>query len=115
MAEIITIICKRTVVSTKPVQAGKSYPLSVLDRHMEHNHVRMVLYYPSMGAPTEPGEITGRLRESLAVTLTHFPIVTGRLQKNDNDQWMIKCNDAGVRMLEAKAKGSLEEWLRKFG
>ncbi|PQP92781.1 protein ECERIFERUM 26-like [Prunus yedoensis var. nudiflora] len=112
MAEIITIICKRTVVSTKPVQAGKSYPLSVLDRHMEHNHVRMVLYYPSMGAPTEPGEITGRLRESLAVTLTHFPIVTGRLQKNDEDQWMIKCNDAGVRMLEAKAKGSLEEWLR---
>ncbi|CAN6721156.1 unnamed protein product [Malus baccata var. baccata] len=112
MAELITFICKRTVVSTKPVQAGKTYPLSVLDRHMEVNHLRMVLYYPSTGLPTKPGEITTKLRESLAVTLTNYPIITGRLQKNDKEQWMIKCNDAGVRMIEAKARGSLEEWLR---
>ncbi|KAM2544694.1 hypothetical protein TB1_016351 [Malus domestica] len=41
--------------------------------------------------------------------------MTSRLQKNDKDQWMIKCSDVGVRMIEAKARGSLEEWLTNVG
>ncbi|XP_065879568.1 uncharacterized protein [Euphorbia lathyris] len=54
--------------------------------------------------------------------LTCFPIVTGimdenfvgRLVKDEKGKnWMIKCNDAGVRMVEAKLKGSLDDWLDK--
>ncbi|KAJ6674050.1 TRICHOTHECENE 3-O-ACETYLTRANSFERASE [Salix viminalis] len=44
--------------------------------------------------------------------LTSFPNVTGRLMKNPEGQWMIKCNDAGVRMVEARIKGSVENWLK---
>ncbi|GAV70535.1 Transferase domain-containing protein [Cephalotus follicularis] len=113
MADMITYICKRTVVSTKPVQPGKYYPLSVLDRLMERNHIRMVFYYRSTG-DREAGETTKKLRESLSEMLTFFPIVTGRLLKNNEGQWMIKCNDAGVRMVEARAKGSVDEWLKQL-
>lgn len=108
----VTFVCKRTVVSTKPVTPGKFSPLSVLDRLMEKNYLRMVFHYPPIGGMSEPGQVTHRLRETIAETLSHFPVVTGRLLRNDKGQWMIKCNDAGVRMIEARAKGSVEDWLK---
>ncbi|GLT97657.1 hypothetical protein SLE2022_152120 [Rubroshorea leprosula] len=111
MSNDITYICKRTVVSTKPVQPGKFFSFSVLDRLMEQNHLRIVYYYQTGGDAGELGKATKKLRESLSELLTNFPIMTGRLQKNSEGHWMIKCNDAGVRMIEAKAKGSVEEWL----
>ena len=111
MATNVSYICKRTVVSTKPVEPGKYFPLSVLDRYMENNHIRMVYYYQTSGEG-ELGELTKKLRETLSEMLTHFPIVTGRLIKGERGHWKVKCNDAGVRMVEAKAKGSVEEWLR---
>ncbi|KAL7166186.1 hypothetical protein ACSBR2_036962 [Camellia fascicularis] len=43
--------------------------------------------------------------------LRSFPMVTGRLLKNDEGKWMVKCNDVGVRIVEARIKGSLEGWL----
>ncbi|KAF5748215.1 protein ECERIFERUM 26 [Tripterygium wilfordii] len=111
MSQLVTHICKRTVVSTKPVQPGKYYQLSVLDQVMEQNHIRIVYYY-GYRAAMEAGETIKKLRESLAEMLTWFPMATGRLQRNVKGDWMIKCNDAGVRMIEARAKGSVEEWLR---
>lgn len=111
MAAEISYICKRTVVSSKPVQQGKFFPLSVLDRHMENNHIKVVYYYQTSGERV-PGEVTKKLRETLSEMLTHFPILTGRLVRDDKGHWKIKCNDAGVRMVEATAKGSVEGWLR---
>lgn len=109
----IVYICKRTVVSTKPVQPGTHHPLSALDRHMEKNHLRVVCYYKGLMGKEEAGEITKRLKETLSEVLTHFPIMTGRLIQNDKGHWMIKCNDAGVRVVEARAKGRVEDWLRR--
>ncbi|PON57940.1 Transferase [Parasponia andersonii] len=109
MAEV-TYLCKRTIVSTKPVPPGKYFPPSVLDRLMEKNHIRMVFYYPKM---IMTGHVNHVLRESLSELLTSYPAVTGRLLRNEEDgQWIIKCNDAGVRMVEARAQGSLEDWLK---
>ncbi|CAL1409407.1 unnamed protein product [Linum trigynum] len=112
---MVTYICKRTVVSTKPVQPGKRHSLSVLDRAMGENHLKMVYYLKATTTPDkyyEPGEITKMLRESISETLTFFPVITGRLVKEEDGRtWMIKCNDAGVRMVEARAQGSVDEWL----
>lgn len=112
MAEV-SWICKRTTVSTKPVQAGKFCSLSALDRIMEHNDLRIVFYYRS---PKERkvGESIKMLRESLSETLSAYPIVTGRLLKTPEGHWMIKCNDAGVRTVEARAKGSVDKWLQNL-
>ncbi|CAJ1972120.1 unnamed protein product [Sphenostylis stenocarpa] len=101
----------KTVVSTKAVEPGKYFPLSALDRHMENNHIRLVCYYQYSGEAVELGEVTKKLRHSLSEMLTHFPIVSGRLTRDERGHWKIKCNDAGVRVVEAKAKGSVEGWL----
>ncbi|XP_031373805.1 protein ECERIFERUM 26-like [Punica granatum] len=117
MAEV-NYICKRTVVSTKPVQPGKSHPLSVLDRLVEPSrHVMVVYYYRTDRSRERLGEVTQKLREGLAEVLTYFPPVTGRLVRTESrgsgeGGWSVKCNDAGVRMVEARAKGSVEDWLR---
>ncbi|CAM8967431.1 unnamed protein product [Rhodiola kirilowii] len=108
----VTRICKRTLVSTKPVQRGKVYDFSVLDRTMEHNHLKAVYYYRTRPGKYSTGELTSRLRESLSAMLTWYPMVTGRLVRDENGHWMIKCNDAGVRTVEATATGSVEECLR---
>ncbi|XP_065850756.1 protein ECERIFERUM 26-like [Euphorbia lathyris] len=108
-----TYTCKLTVVSSDPVQPGKSFPLSVLDRTMEPNHLRILYYYRTPGG-RDVGETTKKLRISLSEMLTCFPIVTGRLVKDEKgEKWMVKCNDAGVRMVGAKLKGSLDDWLDK--
>lgn len=106
----ISSICKRTVVSSEPVQSGKTCQLSVLDRIMEKHNVRIVLYYKN--PVKDGGETKRKLIESLAELLSSFPIITGRLTKMPEGHWMINCNDAGVRIVEAKAEGNVEEWLR---
>ncbi|KAK7377260.1 hypothetical protein VNO80_02682 [Phaseolus coccineus] len=111
MASEVSYICKRTVVSTKAVEPGKYFPLSVLDRYMENNHIRVVCYYQSSREVVELGEMSKKLRESLSEMLTDFPMVSGRLTRDERGHWKIKCNDAGVRVVEAKAKGSVEGWL----
>ena len=112
MADDPRFICKRTVVSTKEVKPGKICPLSVLDHSMELNRIRIVIYYNYLKKFSD-GEVTIKMRESLAELLTSFPMVTGRLKRSPEGQWTIKCNDAGVRMVEATAKGSVEEWLER--
>ncbi|KAL3844118.1 hypothetical protein ACJIZ3_001521 [Penstemon smallii] len=113
MAEV-SIICKRTVISTMPVQPGKFIPLSVLDRVMERNHVRSVFYY-QFPSERKSGELTDKLRESISEMLSAFPLVMGRLLRSpDEGQWMVKCNDAGLRMVEANAKGTVNEWLQNL-
>ncbi|KAH0901010.1 hypothetical protein HID58_040513 [Brassica napus] len=111
----VRLICTRTVVSTKPVEQGRVYRFSVFDHVMEPNHIRLVYYYQS-SRTRELGEITKKLRESLAYTLNCYPVVTGRLVKEtdgtEENRWKVKSNDAGVRMIEARATGTVEEWRR---
>lgn len=107
----VTFVCKRTVISTKPVEPGKFIPLSVLDRAMEQSHLRLVFYY-NLSTRRRPGDLTKKLRETISETLSSFPVVLGRLVRTPEGNWTIKCNDAGVRMVEAKVDGSVEEWLK---
>lgn len=106
----VSFICKRTVISTKPVEPRKFSSLSVLDRIMERSHLRLVFYY-SLPTRRSPGEATKQLKESISEMLSSFPVVVGRLLRTPEGQWSIKCNDAGVRLVEAKVNSTVEEWL----
>ncbi|CAI9088186.1 OLC1v1022445C1 [Oldenlandia corymbosa var. corymbosa] len=111
MAEV-SEICKCTMVSTKGVDVGRFCSLSALDHVMEHNHLRIVLYY-STPKEIKLGEPTKMLKESLSQALCAYPIVTGRLLRDpEKGNWMIKSNDAGVRMVEMRAQGNVEKWLQ---
>ena len=114
----VRFICKRTVVSTRSIEPGRLYQLSVLDHVMEPNHIRLVYYY-RCSKTREPGEITKKLRESLAYTLNCYPIVTGRLvkevdgmeeNKDLSQRWMVKSNDAGVRIVNREEELKLVHW-----
>ncbi|KAL0323902.1 UNVERIFIED_CONTAM: protein ECERIFERUM 2 [Sesamum calycinum] len=78
---------------------------------MEHNHLRVVFYY-SLQTRRRAGELTKKLRESITDMLSAFPVVTGRLLRTSEGDWTIKCNDAGVRMVEARVEGTVDEWLK---
>ncbi|KAL3616106.1 hypothetical protein CASFOL_040400 [Castilleja foliolosa] len=112
MAEV-SFICKSTVLSTKPVQQGELSSLSPLDLIMERNNLRIVFYY-DFPTRRRPGELTKKLVESISEMLCAYPVVTGRLLRTPNGRWTIKFNDAGVRMVEAKIKGSVDEWLQNI-
>ncbi|PKA49377.1 Shikimate O-hydroxycinnamoyltransferase [Apostasia shenzhenica] len=97
---------KSTVVSSTPVRPGKTYPLSVLDHAMGLHSLHMVFYF-------RPGPTLdrARLKESLSDMLWHFPAATGRLCLDEGKKWLVKCNDAGVRVVDARAAATLEEWI----
>ncbi|KAK9682588.1 hypothetical protein RND81_10G083800 [Saponaria officinalis] len=131
MEEIFTFFRKRTLVSTKAVEPPcKIHKLSTLDLIMQKHHVNIIIYYNTPLLGSQLGETTLKIRECLTETLSYYHVVSGRLMKkdnsydndNDNDnendnekgKWVIKCNDAGIRMIEARVKGSVENWLENL-
>ncbi|OAY75591.1 Protein ECERIFERUM 26 [Ananas comosus] len=114
----VTVVAKSTAVGVKPVRAGKTHPLSAPDHAMGRHTLHLVYYYrPSPALDRE------RLLESLSEVLSYYPAMTGRLTWQHHEPqeetagagagaWVVKCNDAGVRMVDARADATLEEWLR---
>ncbi|KAL5218172.1 hypothetical protein ABZP36_018856 [Zizania latifolia] len=117
----VTRLAKSTALSVTPVRPGMTHALSALDNAMERHAVHLVLYFRA--APAVDREL---LKESLSEVLSHYPAMTGRLTRaarggegaGDGGAtaagqrgWVVKCNDAGVRMIDARAVATLDEWL----
>ncbi|KAI3847018.1 hypothetical protein MKW92_029433 [Papaver armeniacum] len=112
----VNVHSKLTVVSDTPVQPGKTYPLSVLDHAMGKHTLHIIFYYRYDRVDKAGSSDLGRLRASLSDVLSYYPPVTGRLMIDEqNGNWVVKCNDAGVRVLKAKVNCTLDEWLMKSG
>uniref|UniRef100_A0A0E0KIX7 Transferase family protein n=1 Tax=Oryza punctata TaxID=4537 RepID=A0A0E0KIX7_ORYPU len=117
----VTRYAKSTAASVTPVRPGKTHSLSALDNAMERHAVYLVLYYRAApGLDREP------LKESLSDVLSQYPAMTGRLTRAAASEvgdggaggatavqhgWIVKCNDAGVRTVDARAAATLDEWL----
>lgn len=100
-------VAKSTSVSMTPVRPGKTYPLSPLDHAMAAHTLHLVFYYKA-----GPEMEEDKLKESLSDVLSHYPAMAGRLVRGEKDgNWVVKCNDAGVRVVDAKAGVTLERWL----
>ncbi|KAL6894065.1 hypothetical protein ACP4OV_008163 [Aristida adscensionis] len=116
----VTRYAKSTAASVTPVRPGKTHALSPLDAAMERHTVHLVLYYRAA-----PGLARDPLKESLSEVLSLYPAMTGRLTRGgggggegesgggggEGRGWVVKCNDAGVRMVDARAAATLDEWL----
>eukprot|EP00249_Psilotum_nudum_P005121 c185_g1_i1 orf=108-674(+) len=108
--KVLVVHSRLTVVPSKPSPAGKVHPLSLLDHTMQLHFVRSVYYFSPPAAKTS-NQMIYDMKESLCKTLTTYPIYAGRLRKAGDGKWEVKCNDAGVRVYEAKAHLSLDDWL----
>jgi Transferase family len=105
----VMVFAKSTAPSTIPVEPGKTHEFTALDHSMSQHSVHLVYYYKQ--APTLT---MAMLKESLCNVLSYYPAMTGRLVKNEGEgcgEWMVKCNDAGVRMIDARADATLDEFL----
>lgn len=117
----VTRFAKSTAASVTPVRPGKTHALSPLDNAMERHTVHVVLYYRAA-----PGMDREKLKDSLSEVLSLYPAMTGRLTRGGEGEgrpaaaeaetaarrgWVVKCNDAGVRMVDARAGITLDEWL----
>ncbi|XP_031477808.1 hydroxycinnamoyltransferase-like [Nymphaea colorata] len=125
----VQLKAKKTVVSGQPCRQGKVYPLSVIDHMMGLYSLRLIFYYdhPLPVKEQQPRRLAGMsnnhssgrggpvvvpLEESLSEALAFFPPVTGRLNRDADGNWEVKCNDAGVRTVEAAVPGAtVAEWL----
>lgn len=109
----VTRYAKSTAASVTPVRPGKTHALSALDNAMERHAVHLVLY-----CRAAPGVGRDALKESLSEALSLYPAMTGRLVRAAQGEeggaaggWIVKCNDAGVRTVDARAAVTLDEWL----
>ena len=112
MAEVksrVNVYSKLTVVSSRPIEPGKTHRLSGLDQSMGLHTLHTIFYYRVNPFPNS--DLTNH-RASLSEHLSSYPAVTGRLARTEDGEWVVKCNDAGVRTLRAKVVTTIDEWLR---
>ncbi|PSS19170.1 Protein ECERIFERUM 26-like [Actinidia chinensis var. chinensis] len=112
MAEVksrVNVYSKLTVVSSRPIEPGKTHRLSGLDQSMGLHTLHTIFYYRVNPFPNS--DLTNH-RASLSEHLSSYPAVTGRLARAEDGEWVVKCNDAGVRTLRAKVVTTIDEWLR---
>ncbi|KAK2996938.1 hypothetical protein RJ639_026560 [Escallonia herrerae] len=103
----VTVNSKLTWVSSKPL-GGKPHELSALDHAMALHTVHVIFYYRAN--PFERGLFDSDF--SLSDLLCMYPPVMGRFARGDGGNWVVKCNEAGVRTLRASVGTTLDEWLR---
>lgn len=109
----VTRYAKSTAASVTPVRPGKTHELSALDNAMGRHAVHLVLY-----CRAAPGVDRDPLKESLSEALSLYPAMVGRLTRPEGEGgaaagsgWIVKCNDAGVRTVDARASVTLDDWL----
>ncbi|ERM97081.1 hypothetical protein AMTR_s00122p00127100 [Amborella trichopoda] len=110
LASLISICSKRTIVSAYVTPPGKIFLLSPLDRIMELHNIRAVYYY-RFGGEDEALVLVNKLKESLSMLLSSFPVMTGRLVRGETGSWWVKLIDTGVRLVEGRVNMTIDEWL----
>ncbi|KAL8204635.1 hypothetical protein R6Q57_010258 [Mikania cordata] len=82
--------------------------LTAMDLAMKLHYIRFVYYFKT---PTFDGFTILKIKESMFHWLNHAYIPCGRFRRAESGRPFIKCNDSGVRVIEAKCHLSLDEWL----
>ncbi|CAH1436399.1 unnamed protein product [Lactuca virosa] len=87
---------------------GVVQELTGMDLAMKLHYLKTVYYFRS---PAFEGLTIINIKETLFNWTCHAFVPCGRLRRADSGRPYIKCNDCGVRLIEARCKMSLDEWL----
>ncbi|KAJ6843580.1 putative protein ECERIFERUM 26-like [Iris pallida] len=104
-----------STVTTASVTGDAVHELSGADLAMRLHYLR-ILYYFRPGEAVD-GTDTPGLKEPMFPALDRFSQVAGRVRKGTGAAGRphIKCNDSGVRVVEARCEQTVEEWLEAKG
>ncbi|KAL4566182.1 hypothetical protein LXL04_030292 [Taraxacum kok-saghyz] len=111
----VNVHSRLTVVSSTPTEPmGSTNGLTPIDHTMGSHTVHIIFYYR-----TSPFAKKGRfaldldnVRVSLSDLLSKYPRMTGRLFRDNDGNWGVRYNDAGVRMFKADVGITVDEWLK---
>ncbi|CAI9762805.1 unnamed protein product [Fraxinus pennsylvanica] len=81
---------------------------SDMDLAMKLHYLKGIYYF---GKQAFEGLTTINIKEPLFILLNDFPVICGRFRRAESGRPYIKCNDCGVRFLEAKCEKTMDEWL----
>ncbi|KAK4489154.1 hypothetical protein RD792_004948 [Penstemon davidsonii] len=79
-----------------------------IDLAMKLHYLRGIYYFRSQAFE---GLNTLSIKEPMFAWLNKFPMTCGRLRRAESGRAYIKCNDCGVRFIEAKCEKTMDEWL----
>ncbi|CAA3002177.1 ECERIFERUM 26-like [Olea europaea subsp. europaea] len=81
---------------------------SDMDLAMKLHYLKVIYYF---GKQAFEGLTTLKIKEPLFMVLNYFPVICGRFRRAESGRPYIKCNDCGVRFIEAKCEKTMDEWL----
>lgn len=100
-----------SVVPAKATGDDKVRELTAIDLAMKLHYIRGV--YLFRGSEEVRNLTIYDLKKPLFPLLEQYYVVSGRIRRRieDGDRPFIKCNDSGVRIVEANCEKSIDEWL----
>ncbi|CAK9325553.1 unnamed protein product [Citrullus colocynthis] len=100
-----------SVVPAKATGNDKVRELTAIDLAMKLHFIRGV--YLFRGSEEVRNLTIYDLKKPLFPLLEQYYVVSGRIRRriDDGDRPFIKCNDSGVRIVEANCEKSIDEWL----
>ncbi|KAI3518560.1 hypothetical protein L1887_07365 [Cichorium endivia] len=90
---------------------GAVQELTGMDLAMKLHYLKTVYYFRTQAFE---GLTIINIKETLFNWMCHAYVPCGRLRRADSGRPYIKCNDCGVRLIEARCKQSLDEWLESI-
>ncbi|GLJ43477.1 hypothetical protein SUGI_0903970 [Cryptomeria japonica] len=96
-----------TVVPAKPNPSKPMHTLNDRDLAMKAHYIRAVYYFDKCSVQNF---CNGRWKEGFFESLMEYSPVAGRLELGPDGREFIRCNDAGVRIVEAFADAQLVDW-----
>ncbi|KAK8623486.1 hypothetical protein V6N13_118369 [Hibiscus sabdariffa] len=97
-----------TVVPAKETRGNKDSELTNVDLAMKLHYIKCVYFFQSEAVR---GLSAHDLKAPMFQCLEHYSTVSGRIRRSETGRPFIKCNDSGVRTIEALCDRTVDEWL----
>lgn len=98
-----------SVVPAEVTGDNEDRKLTNMDLAFKLHYVRGVSFFSN---ETVQGLTIYDLKEPMFSLLALYPTASGRIRKSESGRPFIKCNDGGVRIIEAHCDKTIEEWLK---
>ncbi|KAE8653923.1 hypothetical protein F3Y22_tig00117056pilonHSYRG00505 [Hibiscus syriacus] len=96
-----------SVVPAKVTSGNKDFELTNMDLAMKLHYIKGVISSIRSGSRFVRSDLKGPMFECLE----HYSTVAGRIRRSETGRPFIKCNDGGVRIVEARCDQTVDEWL----